>query len=91
MLQKSSAKCGKKSHAKRKNIAEKGCTTWEEISSLLSLTIIILCNVFATPNLPGDLIVRIQFYPVCHLHENTTSQLHQNVLLLMKSKCTGFS
>lgn len=53
--------------------------------------IIILCNVFATLNLPGDLIVRIQFYLQCHLHENTTNQLHQKVLLLMKSKCTSFS
>lgn len=52
---------------------------WEEINSLLSLMIII-CNVFVTPNLPSDLIVRIQFYPLYHLHENTTSQLHQKVL-----------
>lgn len=60
-------------------------------SSLLSLMIIILCDVFATPNLPDDLLVRIQFYPLCHLHENTTSQLHQKILLLIKSKCTVFS
>lgn len=63
---------------------------WGEINSLLSLMIII-CNVFVTPNLPSDLIDRIQFYPLYHLHENTTSQLHQKILLLMKCKCTGFS
>lgn len=59
-------------------------------SSLLSLVIIVLCNVFARPNQLADLTVRIPFQP-CHLYDNATSQLHQKVLLLMKSNYTGFS
>lgn len=31
------------------------------------------------------------FIPLCHLHDNATSQLHQKVLLLMRSNYTGFS
>jgi len=35
--------------------------------------------------------LRSSFSPLCHLHDNATSQLYQKVLFLIKSKYTGFS
>lgn len=57
-------------------------------SSLLSLMTIVLCNVQISLMI---LHLGSSFSPLCHLHDNATSQLHQKILLLMKSNYTGLS